>query len=144
MRSNYGTASLGASVGSPPGRAVCELVLAYAEPFLHWQRRSRGPLISLSAYASSSCGDWPSASQRLDLSLPSPPAHPCAYFVQGVGKRLCHWPLAWALACQARAPVLTSSTLTNTSNLVNAYLTVIFLIPNMVVTSLSSQCWLHS
>ena len=84
LRSNYITASLGASVGSPPGRAVCELVLAYAEPFLHWQRRSRGPLISLSAYASSSSGDWPSASQRLDLSLPPTPAHLHTRFVQGL------------------------------------------------------------
>ena len=33
LRSNYGTASLGASVGSPPGRAVYGRILANAEPF---------------------------------------------------------------------------------------------------------------
>ena len=33
LRSNYRTASLRASVGSPPGRAVCGHILADAEPF---------------------------------------------------------------------------------------------------------------
>jgi hypothetical protein len=33
LRSNYGTASLGASVGSPPGRAIYGRILANAEPF---------------------------------------------------------------------------------------------------------------
>ena len=48
------TASLGASVGSPPGRAVYGHILANAEPFsAFW---SRGPSISLSAYASFLCG----------------------------------------------------------------------------------------
>ena len=61
------------------------------------QRRPRGPSIRLSAYASSSCGDWPSASQRLGLSLP--PAHLHIHFVQGL-TRICglaigHIPGPW-------------------------------------------------
>jgi len=37
---------------------------------------------------------------------PLPPCTPLCLLCTGVGKRLCHWPLTWAPACQARAPVV--------------------------------------
>ena len=50
LRSNYGTASLGASVGSSPERAVYGRVLADAEPFFASVLRSILTLHNYSCY----------------------------------------------------------------------------------------------
>jgi len=75
--------------------------MSASSPFLQRGSRRGGPSISLSAYASSpqACGDWPSASQRLGLSLHSLPAHSGLHihYVQGLvyGLATGHIPGPW-------------------------------------------------
>ena len=81
MRSNYRTASLGASVGSPPGRAVYGHILANAEPFSASVSRSIDKSVRLRKFPLR----W------LTFCLlearpfpPLPPAHLHVSFVQGL------------------------------------------------------------
>ena len=75
----------------------------------HFSRRSRGPSISLSAYASFSLRWLVFCLLEARPFPPLPPSPPAHSLCTGVDMWSCHWPHTWALACQAPCPPLDRS-----------------------------------